>query len=122
MRSFLKQLALSLTSNNPVKILISIYCSVIFSGFLVLSLPFSQKIPTGFMDNFFSDLQARGKINKSRDSVRDALYQTDQALNWLNSNLRPVEADFQQKEREINSVKEELFKERKRMIQDAVKR
>ena len=40
-------------------------------------------------------MSARGKITRSRDSVHQALYQTNQAMQWIEGELQSIQHDFQ---------------------------
>ncbi len=74
----------------------------------------------GFMDNIFSDFSSRGKIHKSRDSVRQALHDASNALNWLETKLNNVNQQFTNLNQQIEERRKDLFVERKRMISDAI--
>jgi hypothetical protein len=74
----------------------------------------------GFMDNIFSDLSARDKIHRSRESVIYALDHTHSSINFLNSAFNTVSSEFNNLKAQIKQTKNELFKERKRMIQEAI--
>ncbi len=74
----------------------------------------------GFMDNIFSDFSSRGKIHRSRESVRQALHDASNALNWLGTKLNNVNQQFTDLNQKIDETKKNLFEERKRMILDAI--
>ncbi len=76
----------------------------------------------GFMDNIFSDLSARDKIHRSRESVIYALDHTHSSINFLNSELNKLNSEYNNINAQIEETKTELFKERKRMIQEAIKK
>ncbi|MFX0087056.1 MAG: zinc ribbon domain-containing protein [Candidatus Hodarchaeota archaeon] len=76
----------------------------------------------GFMDNIFSDLSARDKIHRSRESVIYALDHTHSSINFLNSELNKLNSEYNNLNAQIEETKTELFKERKRMIQEAIKK
>ncbi|MFX0116760.1 MAG: zinc ribbon domain-containing protein [Candidatus Hodarchaeota archaeon] len=74
----------------------------------------------GFMDNIFSDLAARGKIHRSRDSVRYALASTTKALEWVRQRIDRVNQDFESLNSEIKETRDALLEARRRMIVDAL--
>jgi hypothetical protein len=74
----------------------------------------------GFMDNIFSDLAARGKIHRSRDSVRYALTSTTKALEWIRQQLDHVVHDFDSLNGEIRETRNALLEARRKMIADAL--
>ncbi|MFX1511700.1 MAG: zinc ribbon domain-containing protein [Promethearchaeota archaeon] len=76
----------------------------------------------GFMDNIFSDLSARGKIHRSRDSVRQALHNVSNALNWLKTQLTQVDQRFFNLNQQIDETKIKLLEERKRMISETIQK
>ncbi|MFX0211939.1 MAG: zinc ribbon domain-containing protein [Candidatus Hodarchaeota archaeon] len=76
----------------------------------------------GFMDNIFSDLSARGKIHRSRDSVRQALHDASNALNWLHHQLTQINQQFENLNQQIEETRKKLLKERKRMISEAIQK
>ncbi|MFX0212395.1 MAG: hypothetical protein ACFFDT_40855 [Candidatus Hodarchaeota archaeon] len=76
----------------------------------------------GFMDNIFSDFSSRGKIQRSRESVRQALHETREALNWINQQLYRISSQYQVLEKEVEATRQKLFIERKRMIEEAIAR
>jgi hypothetical protein len=75
-----------------------------------------------FMDNFFSDMHARGQINRSRESVRQVLFQTNNAIQNIESQINSINKEFQQIENRILNKRVELTRERRRMIEDALSR
>jgi len=74
----------------------------------------------GFMDNIFSDLSSRGKIQRSRESVRQALHVTKEALNWTDQQLYLINSQYQALENEVENTRQKLLLERKRMIEEAI--
>ncbi|WP_371805784.1 hypothetical protein [Candidatus Lokiarchaeum ossiferum] len=74
-----------------------------------------------FFDNIFSDLNAREKIIRSRHSVEQAFYETQQASQWLNSRIVEKQQIFQGINSKIQSKRQDLIRERKRMIENALK-
>lgn len=74
----------------------------------------------GFFDNIFSDWSARNKIHQSRDSVRHNLYQVNNALQWVDHELRSLSEQHSRLRTEIEQARSELLRERKRMIQEAL--
>ncbi len=76
----------------------------------------------GFMDNIFSDLAARDKIHRSRESVRQALKDASTANQWLDNKLSNVNQQFNTLNRQVEEIKKELLEERKRMINEAIKK
>ncbi len=73
-----------------------------------------------FFDSIFSDLKAREKINRSRHSVEEAFYHTENASHWLNSQIVALNRDYSSLESKIRIKLEDLMKERKRMIKNAL--
>ena len=76
----------------------------------------------GFMDNIFSDLSSRGKINRSKDSVREALHDSSSALNWLDNQIIDVKNQFSALNQQITIKRKELLKERRRMVSEAIEK
>lgn len=76
----------------------------------------------GFMDNIFSDIAAREKIHRSRESVRQALIDASDAEQWLGNKIKDVNNQFTNLNQQIEETKKELIKERKRMISEAIKK
>ena len=72
------------------------------------------------MDNIFSDLSARDKIMRSRQSVQEALNHTQSSLNYLNKEIDMLKRDFEDKNKQITEIVNQLYQERMRMIQDAI--
>ena len=75
----------------------------------------------GFMDNIFSDMAARGKINRSRDSVANALSSATNAVQWVRKEINAIKEDWDTINIQIAETKKELLEERKRMISEALK-
>lgn len=76
----------------------------------------------GFMDNIFSDLAARDKIHRSRESVRQALQDASRANQWLENKLSDVNHQFNALNQQVEETKKELLNERKRLITEAIKK
>ncbi|MHA2094446.1 MAG: hypothetical protein ACW98F_07455 [Candidatus Hodarchaeales archaeon] len=76
----------------------------------------------GFMDNIFSDLSAREKIIRSRQSVQDALNHTQTSLNYLNNEISLINREFVGKKEQITETENQLYQERIRMIQTAIEK
>ncbi|MHA2245311.1 MAG: hypothetical protein ACXADY_10130 [Candidatus Hodarchaeales archaeon] len=74
----------------------------------------------GFMDNIFSDITARNKIHRSRDSVHQALNDALSANGWLDDEMRTINQQFNDLNGKIEKVNKELLEERKRMISEAI--
>ena len=74
----------------------------------------------GFMDNIFSDIAARDKIHRSRESVRQALNDATSAKHWLDDKIGSVNQQFNDLNRKIEDMRKELLEERKRMISEAI--
>ncbi len=74
----------------------------------------------GFMDNIFSDLSARDKIMRSRQSVQEALDHTQSSLNYLNKEIDMLKINFDKKNKQITELEDQLYQERIRMIQKAI--
>lgn len=75
-----------------------------------------------FFDNIFSDLNARDKINRSRNSVEQAFNETQQTSQWLNNQIIEKEKIFKILNAKIQVKRQELIKERKRMIENALRK
>jgi hypothetical protein len=73
-----------------------------------------------FMDNIFSDLSARGKINRSRDSVQNALFQLNDIKNRLEFNFTSKNNELRELDQKMNFTRQKLLIERKRMIEEAI--
>ena len=76
----------------------------------------------GFMDNIFSDLSARDKIFRSRQSVQDALNHTQTSLNFLKNEISMKNREFEVKKKRIIETEDQLHQERIRMIQVAIEK
>ncbi|MFX1507909.1 MAG: hypothetical protein ACFFDC_17620 [Promethearchaeota archaeon] len=76
----------------------------------------------GFMDNIFSDIAARDKIHRSMESVRQALHDASNANHWLENNLRAINNQFTDLNKNVEVTRKELLEERKRMINEAIKK
>jgi hypothetical protein len=74
----------------------------------------------GFMDNIFSDLSARDKINRSRHSVQEALNHAQMSINYLNEEISKINKDFSMKTQEIREIEDQLYRERVRMIEETI--
>ncbi|UCG01889.1 MAG: hypothetical protein JSW11_20075 [Candidatus Heimdallarchaeota archaeon] len=74
----------------------------------------------GFMDNIFSDIAARDKIHRSRESVRQALHDASNANRWLDDKMRTINQQFNDLNRKIEELRKDLLKERKRMIKETL--
>ncbi len=74
----------------------------------------------GFMDNIFSDLSARDKIYRSRNSVQEALDHTQSSLKFLNDEISMISREFVSKTQQIKETEDQLYKERIRMIQATI--
>ena len=74
----------------------------------------------GFMDNIFSDIAARDKIHRSRDSVNQALNDASNANRWLDDKMQNINQQFNNINRKIETTRKELLEERKRMISEAI--
>ncbi len=75
----------------------------------------------GFMDNIFSDFSARGKIQRSTESVNEALVESRNALTWVEKQLKNKDYEIEKLEDEIKETRKELITERKRMIEESIK-
>ncbi|MHA2096980.1 MAG: hypothetical protein ACW98F_20410 [Candidatus Hodarchaeales archaeon] len=76
----------------------------------------------GFMDNIFSDLSAREKIIRSRQSVHEALNHTQTSLHYLNTEISMINREYEEKKKQITDIEDRLYQERMRMIQEAIKK
>lgn len=76
----------------------------------------------GFMDNIFSDIAARDKIHRSRESVRQALHDASNANRWLDDKMRYINQQFSDLNKKLEATRKELLEERKRMINEAIKK
>ncbi|MFX0211955.1 MAG: hypothetical protein ACFFDT_38625, partial [Candidatus Hodarchaeota archaeon] len=76
----------------------------------------------GFMDNIFSDLAARDKIHRSRESVRQALQDASTAKQQLDNKLSNVNQHFNTLNKQVEEAKKKLLEERRRMINEAIKK
>ncbi len=76
----------------------------------------------GFMDNIFSDIAARDKIHRSRESVRQALHDASNANRWLEDKMRNLNHQFNVLNKKIEVTRKELLEERKRMINEAMRK
>ncbi|MFX0124134.1 MAG: hypothetical protein ACFFAE_10900, partial [Candidatus Hodarchaeota archaeon] len=76
----------------------------------------------GFMDNIFSDIAARDKIHRSRESVRKALHDASNANRWLDEKMGHINQQFDDLNRKIEAKRKELLEERKRMISEAIEK
>ncbi|MFW9854758.1 MAG: hypothetical protein ACFFFG_06840 [Candidatus Thorarchaeota archaeon] len=74
----------------------------------------------GFMDNIFSDLSSRGKIHRSISSVRDALEDSHNVIQWIDRQLNQLDNEYKALEEQIKDTRSRLLRERKRMIEDAI--
>ncbi|MHA2052930.1 MAG: hypothetical protein ACW99F_04945 [Candidatus Hodarchaeales archaeon] len=76
----------------------------------------------GFMDNIFSDLSARDKIYRSRRSVQEALDHTHTSMKFLNDEISMINREVEGKTQQIKEADDQLYKERIRMIQEAIEK
>ncbi|MFW9903297.1 MAG: hypothetical protein ACFFFH_03115 [Candidatus Thorarchaeota archaeon] len=76
----------------------------------------------GFMDNIFSDIAARDKIHRSMESVQQALNDASNTNIWLENKLRTINQEFTELNRKLEGTRKELLQERKRMINEAIKK
>lgn len=72
----------------------------------------------GFMDGLFTDMLARGKINRSLDNVERARQQTWDLRDWVGQQLREIDARYEALEQRARAKREELTRERRRMIEE----
>ena len=76
----------------------------------------------GFMDNIFSDWSDRNKIQKSMESVQEALYLLNKTINNTHFELDSLNNKIAELRKKINENHSRLIVERKRIIEDAIKR
>lgn len=72
MKNILKGILPSTATRDQVRVLINVYCLIIISGFLLLSLPFCQKVPVKILDNFFIAASAVSTTGLTSVSVSDS--------------------------------------------------
>lgn len=75
-----------------------------------------------FMDNIFSDLNARDKIMRSRNSVEQSLYGVNNAIQTVKTRMGNLENNYHALDAQIKRKRQELTQERKRMIEEAIRR
>ncbi|MCF2139922.1 MAG: hypothetical protein K9W44_07700 [Candidatus Lokiarchaeota archaeon] len=73
-----------------------------------------------FFDNIFSDLNAREKIVRSRESLMDAYHGVKSAKNWVNNELQKINSQFKELHEKIKHTRDELTKRRRVLIEQAI--
>jgi len=71
MKDIIQKLGKYTTTKSPIAVLICVYCAIIFLGFFLLSLPFSQKVSTAAIDHLFIASSAVSTTGLTSVSVAD---------------------------------------------------